>query len=212
MLALIMIGLCACTNEVEHTNEGEHTNNNTADVTQGTVSPYKMTDKEINLLQSLGLENYGLVTFHAPEGAVSLYFDLYQLNENNHWEKKSSGGILPGLPKDDTDTNFEGIFSVVRQIDYSYEFYINSLGIGGYRATPLETAPTNLAYFTSFLSEEETITLNEEIPVALMVYDSENSFYSPDHNLENYFNPEKLADKDIVFAVVLTFYDHEVDS
>jgi len=175
---------------------------------QGSVSPYNLTDKDIEPLESVGLyNNYELLTFVAPAGTKAMRFHLYQLNKNNNWEIKFYGGLLTEPSESDKNPPIEGTFSMVRHDDYSLSFYISSAGSAVYKAEPFNITPTNMAYSGSFLPDKNEAKLNQEIPVSLMVYDSGTS--SLNYTLADFFTPEKFADKDIVQAVTLTFYDHE---
>ncbi|WMI81980.1 hypothetical protein [Anaerotignum sp. MB30-C6] len=203
---VVITGFCGCTNKDENI---EKINTKIEiDKSQWNVSPYELTDQEINLLQSLGLmNNYGLFSFRGPEGTKSMRFNLYQLDENNCWENKLTGGVLGEVQEDGRYTPPKGNFSVVRQNDYSLSFYINSTGIASFEAPPPEASPLNMASFIKFLPHEEAVNLNQEVPVALIVYDKDS--FSFDYTLADYFTPENIKNKDIVLAVTLTFFDYE---
>ena len=58
-----------------------------------------------------------------------------------------------------------------------------------------------------FFKDFKEIKLNKEIPVAIMVYDSDNSMEN--YSLESYFSPDVFKDMDLVQAITLTFSDKD---
>ena len=58
------------------------------------------------------------------------------------------------------------------------------------------------------MKEACKIELGKEIPVSVLVYDNGNSMRS--YITEDYFEPEKFKDMDLVQAVTLEFWDQEI--
>ena len=58
------------------------------------------------------------------------------------------------------------------------------------------------------MKEACKIELGKEIPVSVLVYDNGNSMRS--YTTEDYFEPEKFKDMDLVQAVTLEFSDQEI--
>lgn len=58
------------------------------------------------------------------------------------------------------------------------------------------------------MKEAQKIELGKEIPVSVLVYDNGNSMRS--YTTEDYFEPEKFKDMDLVQAVTSEFLDQEI--
>lgn len=63
-----------------------------------------------------------------------------------------------------------------------------------------------MASAIGFLQEFQKIEINQEIPVALMVYDSGPRLES--YSLNDYFEPSKFDGMDFVQVVTLNFTDN----
>ena len=78
-------------------------------------------------------------------------------------------------------------------------------GAGGMtsQTDPLPPDPNTTMHTWAFLTDPQTIQLDQPIPVALLAYDSGTSMSSL--NLQDYFHPENLTGPDLVQAVTVTF-------
>ena len=68
---------------------------------------------------------------------------------------------------------------------------------------PLPLDPNSTMHTWAFLTDPQTIQLDQPIPVALLAYDTGTSMSSLD--LQDYFHPENLTGPDLVQAVTVTF-------
>lgn len=89
------------------------------------------------------------------------------------------------------------------------EFHINMAGQGAFSTHSVDENEEYVAEGKAFLKEAQKIELGKEIPVAILVYDNGNSMNS--YTTEDYFEPEKLKDMDLVEAVTLEFSDQEIN-
>lgn len=165
------------------------------------VAPYKLTASELELLQSLGLDNdVNLISFKAPQSARSLAVGVYILGDDGNWITSGGGRVLLG--DDDTD-RLEGTLAVIFREDYALEFHISTKGRASYTTNKLDLDLEMLLSSRSFLSDYREIELNQEIPVAVMAYTSGTSLRA--FGVDNFFTPEVFAGADLVQAVTLTF-------
>lgn len=172
------------------------------------VYPHELSESESNLLESLDLENdVNLISFKAPQKAKSLEARSYVLNKNGKWDMVSNLHIFSGV-NDDSQSELEGIFSMLLNDDYSIDMHITSKGKFSQKGIPLEMKVEKLASSRGFLPEYKEIELNEEIPVAIMIYN--NGTHMKSYTMDDFFLPSTFEGMDLVQAVTLTFTD-EVD-
>lgn len=172
------------------------------------VYPYELSERESDLLESLDLKNdVNLILFKAPQKAKSLEARSYVLNKNGKWDMVSNLHIFSG-GNDDSQSELEGIFSMLLKDDYSIEMHITSKGRFSQKGIPLEMEVENLASSRGFLPEYKEIELGKEIPIAIMIYDNGTSMRT--YSMDDFFSPSTFEGMDLVQAVTLTFTE-EVD-
>lgn len=169
------------------------------------IAPYELSDSEKYILQSFGMDGTSqIISFHAPKEAKSLCVNVYRLEDNEMWRNIGGGGVSLGTGRKPED-QLTGTFAMQLKENYSIVFHINASGLASYQTDEisLDTEPT--ASVKGFLKKYQTIEMNKEIPVALMVYDSGTSMRS--YSLQDYFEPSKFEGMDFVQVVTLEFSD-----
>ncbi|HIT65474.1 MAG TPA: hypothetical protein IAC37_13725 [Candidatus Ventrimonas merdavium] len=83
------------------------------------------------------------------------------------------------------------------------DFHISCAGQGSFSTEEITLEETPLGSTKSYLEEFLSIGLNQEIPVAVMVYDSgtEMKSYTP----QDYFEPSVFQGMDLVQVVTVLF-------
>ena len=173
-------------------------------VKQEGIEPDDISERERNLLQALGMEDsVQILSFRAPKEAVSMHIGVYRLNRDTKaWDKSDEGAVSIGL---DTDDSLEGTFAMQLKENYTIDFHIRTNGTASYETEEILLDEEILGQTKKFLDKYQKLQLNQEIPVALMVYDSGTRMESC--SLQDYFEPSNLAEMDLVQAVTLQFSD-----
>lgn len=173
------------------------------------IAPYDLSEGEMYLLQSLGLDlNTNIVSFKAPEAAKSLKVNVYLLNDKGTWDVTGGGQVSLGQDAG-PDARLEGTFAMMLKDNFAISFSINTKGRALYKTDKLDVNYEIVASSKVFLSDFQEIEINKEIPVAIMIYDSGNSMKS--YSIDDFFSPSKFEDMDLVQAVTLIFTD-DLDS
>lgn len=167
------------------------------------VMPYELSEKEENLLDAFGMaDNSGLMAFQAPETAVTVKVNVYQLRDGESWEIIGNGEMYAEKEGEQKEP-LSGTLAMEIRDDYGIDFYINMKGQSSFTAESSEENPEYTVSAKTFLEEPEKIQLNKEIPVAVMVYDNGTRLTS--YATGDYFQPEKFEGMDMVRAVTLEF-------
>lgn len=174
---------------------------------QDGIVHYELTEDEKILLRSLGLENKSkIIKFQGPQEAITLNIKIYNLDSSNAWKLIGGSGISIGKEREPSDV-LRGNFSMVLKDNYKIDCYINSDGQAYFQTDEIFLEKEILASQVLFINEFTAIDLEKEIPIALMVYNSES--YLPTLSLDYYFEPEKLKDFELVQVVTLSFSKKE---
>ncbi|WP_041445124.1 hypothetical protein [Syntrophobotulus glycolicus] len=198
IIALFSLSLGACANKTE----------NNGPLSKEGIAPYELTEKETYLLDSFGLRNESqIIEFSAPDEAITLSVNVYCLGDDGKWNNTDGGAISIGKEREPVE-NLKGIFTMALREDYVIDFIINSSGKASYKTKKITLETEAIASVKAFLEEFQVIELNKEIPVALMVYDSGTTMRS--YSVQDYFEPAKFEDMDLVQALTLTFSDKQI--
>lgn len=192
---IIMIGFSGCSNKEEMDKT----------INKEGVSPYKLSESDKYLLQSLDLEkDVNLISFKAPKMAKSLKVKSYILDNNGEWDNISNIHVLSG---DNANSEFklEGTFAMLIKEGYSIDMHITTMGRASQKGNPLDIESEFMSSSRGYLTDFEEIELNKEIPVAIVMYDSGTSMST--YSMDDFFSPYIFADIDIVQAVTLIFTD-----
>lgn len=176
-------------------------------LTKEGVAPYELSEREANLLQSLGIKDTSqIISFKAPKEAIALNVNVYRLGDDGKWVNYGGGGMSIGEEKEPVDLLL-GSVSLQLRDNYSIAFNINSGGGGtaSYKTDEITLDSSVIASAKGFLREYQSIELNKEIPVAIMVYDDGTSMKS--YSLQDYFEPSRFEGMDLVQIVTLVFSD-----
>lgn len=172
------------------------------------VAPYELSESEKYILQSFGMDsNSQIVSFNAPKDAITLNVNVYRLQNNENWSNIGGGAISIGIDREPTK-QLVGTFTIQLKENYAIDFNINSSGRASYKTDEISLSTEVVTSAKVFLREFQEIEINKEIPVALMVYDSGTSMRS--YSLNDYFEPSKFEEMDLVQVVTLTFSNKEL--
>ncbi|MDC7286328.1 hypothetical protein NXH76_00800 [Blautia schinkii] len=177
------------------------------ELTKEGIAPYELSDSEKNLFISFGmLDTSQIISFKAPKEAITLNANVYQLDKNGTWEMTGHGAMSIGKEREPVD-QLSGLFTMQLRDHFAIDFNFNCAGLASYKTDEIEYDIENFASTKGFLQEFQKIELNTEMPVAIMVYDSGTSMQS--YTPQDYFEPSKFKDMDLVQAVTLEFTDKE---
>ena len=143
------------------------------------AAPYDFSETERYVLESFGM--YGrsnLFAFRGPQGAASLEVNVYRLNPDGAWEGIGGSGASMGsggyvISGDGSLEEAEGgVLALEIQEDHSIALHINSLGRVSCETEPIALETEIVGSAVRFLDEFVPMELGQELPVALMLYDS----------------------------------------
>ena len=195
MAAVLLVCLTACSSAARPQGEPH----------QASIAPYELTERETELLQALGLKDRtGIMAYNPPEGAKSAAVKVYRLKEDGTWD--TGTGAALGFEASESGALRDGLFTMILGENYSIEFHISHDGSRmSSKSDEIILDTESIASTTGFLENAAEIELNQEIPVAFMVYDSGG--HMPGASVENFFDPSDFQGMDLVQAVTLTFSD-----
>ncbi|MTK21008.1 hypothetical protein GMA92_06210 [Turicibacter sanguinis] len=181
---------------------------NLSDTKMG-IGPYPLNERDQSLLESFALlDQSQLLSFNAPKEATSLMIHLYSLDESGNWQDVQSGGGISIETERDANTHLEGTFAMTLNDDHSINFVISSHGRFSSRVDLDDLGFDSAISTHSFLTDFQTIELNKEIPVAIIVFDNGTSMRS--FSVDSYFEPDIFEGMNSVQAVTLTFTNKEL--
>ncbi|TCK92913.1 hypothetical protein EDC19_2069 [Natranaerovirga hydrolytica] len=200
LMVVTLVTLAACSRDKEYTPKLPN---------KGGIMPYELSESESYLLQSFGIENRSqIIAFNAPQEAITMEVNAYYLKDNADWESIGGGGISLGYEGDPIG-KLKGTFTMLLKDNYSMDFNINSESTKvSYQTKEIDMDIQQGASGRLFLTELQEIEINKEIPVALMVYDSGTSMRT--YALQDYLEPSKFEEMDLVQVLTLTFTDKEL--
>lgn len=195
LLIVMIVTLSACSSKTDSPNL----------LSKEGIAPYELSESEKYILQSFGMDGTSqIIAFHAPKEAISSNVNVYRLSDDEAWSNICEGGISIGTDRVPID-QLIGTFTMQLRENYAIDFIINTGGRASYKTDEIVLNSETMASSKGFLQEFQDITINTEIPVALMVYDSGTSMRS--YSLQDYFEPSKFAGMDLVQVVTLEFSD-----
>ena len=167
------------------------------------VSPYPLTQDQQDVLAYLGLSGSArLFSYAAPPEAASLRVDVYSLADGR-WQSTGGGGIYLD-PQSQPAEGLEGVFAMTLGQGQAIDFRILSPGgTSSYTCPALPPGGEFLSCAACFLDGYAPVVLDQELPVALLVY--HNGYSIPHYSLQSFFDPSPLSSMDLVQAVTLTF-------
>lgn len=195
LLIMMIVTLSACSNKSDSpkllSKEG--------------IAPYELSESEKYILRSFGMDDTSqIIAFNAPKEAISLNVKVYCLGDDEAWNSVGGGSISIGTEREPID-QLTGTFTMQLRENHAIDFIINAGGAASFKTDDIVLNNETMASTKAFLQEFQEITINTEIPVALMVYDSGTSMGS--YSLQDYFEPSKFAGMDLVQIVTLEFSD-----
>lgn len=173
------------------------------------IAPYTLSESDEYLLEAFGLiNNSQLISFNAPKEAKALFIHIYSLDESGDWQEVNFGGGISIGNKTEPMNHLEGTFAMTLNDNHTIDFTLNS---NGRFSSNVELA--NLDFnikvcAKAFLTDFQKIEINQEIPVAIMVFDNGASMRS--FSVDSYFEPDIFEGMNSVQAVTLTFTNKEL--
>ena len=172
------------------------------------IAPYKLSEDQQELLGAFGMEDSAnLFAFHAPEEAVTVEVNAYRLTDTGTWEVTGNGAMSIGTERQPV-SSLSGTIAMELRGDYSIDFNISCAGRGSFSSEEIELEQEPLGSTKGYLAEFRPIELNEEIPLAIMVYDSGTSMRS--YTPQDYYDTSAFEDMDLAQAVTVSFSDKEI--
>lgn len=172
------------------------------------INPYKLSQSEEYILQTFGMEdNSQIISFHAPKEAITLRVNVYRLEDNKKWSNIGGGATSIGKYREPVE-QLTGTFTMQLRENHAINFNINVSGRASYLTDEITLDKEIMASIKEFLQEFQEIEINEEIPIALMVYDGGTDMRT--YSLQDYFEPSKFDGMDLVQVITLIFTDKEL--
>lgn len=172
------------------------------------IAPYELSQDQQELLGAFGMEDSaGLFAFLAPEEAITIEVTACRLTDAGTWEVTGSGAMSIGAERQPV-SSLSGTIAMELREDYSIDFNINCAGRGSFSSEKIEFKAEALGSTKAFLTQFQPIRLNEEIPLAIMVYDSGTSMRS--YTPQDYYDTSAFEDMDLAQAVTVRFSDKEI--
>jgi hypothetical protein len=171
------------------------------------ISPYQLSDGQREILQAFGMEQRAfLLSFHAPEEAAQLRISVLRLEADGTWATVDTGGI--SLSPELGIEALQGTVAIQVEEDHALQFTINCSGQYTFTSPVLPLDQEMCSSQIRFLSEYQPISLNAQIPVALLVYDSGTAMET--YTLADFSHPEAFLGMDLVQVVTLEFSDRPI--
>ncbi|MBS7225678.1 MAG: hypothetical protein KH050_10150 [Clostridiaceae bacterium] len=170
------------------------------------IAPYKFSAQETALLRTFGVpvETHAqMLSFRAPEEAVTLRVNAYQLSEDKTaWIDREIEDVAIGAAE--TPHPLAGFLTTQVMADSSIRFHVNCGGISSFRTDALLPAQPRFSVLTAGLHAPAAITPDEEIPILFIAYTTEGKSVRF-HTLEDVLDPSDLKDADYAQLITLTF-------
>ena len=172
------------------------------------ISPYELSEEQQELLSAFGMTDTSkLFSFSAPKEAITVEVNAYRLTDSGTWEQTGNGAMSIGTEREPV-SRLSGTIAMEQRENYCMDFHISCAGQGSFSTEEITLEETPLGSTKSYLEEFLPIGLNQEIPVAVMVYDSgtEMQSYTP----QDYFVPSVFQGMDLVQVVTVLFSEKEI--
>lgn len=168
------------------------------------IGPYELSQREEDLLEALGMaQDVQILWFQVPKGTKSVMVHAYSMKDGSSWEQEDIGGVSL-VSGDGGKEELSGLITMSLKDNYSIDISVTANG-ARYSATTDEIPLDKEIIGSSkgFMTSSQSIETGQEIPVAIMVYDSGTRMES--YTLEDYFSPSKFQGMDFVQAVTVSF-------
>lgn len=193
LLSVLFLLLCGCSPELSE--EG--------------IEPYALSEDQQQLLSAFDMTDTSyLVSFLAPEEAITMEVNAYRLTDTGTWVSIGQGAMSIGTERLPV-SQLSGTIAMELTENYGIDFHISCAGLGSFSTEEIQLDTAPVGSTKGYLTEFEPITLNKEIPIAIMVYDSGTSMRS--YTPQDYYDPSVLEGMDLVQVVTVQFSDTEMD-
>ena len=167
------------------------------------ISP-DLTESTQDVLEAFGMAGTAsLLSFQGPEEAITLRLRVRHLGEDGAWEEDNAWGTSIGEDRTPVD-RLSGTLAIQLREDGSLGFHIRSGGLASCQTEPIGLEPAASA--RCFLTESRDLPLNQEVPVALLLYGGDGDGI-PVCSLEDFADPSRLAGLELVQAVTVECTD-----
>ena len=167
------------------------------------ISP-DLTESTQDVLEAFGMAGTAsLLSFQGPEEAITLRLRVHHLGEDGAWEEDNAWGTSIGEDRTPVD-RLSGTLAIQLREDGSLGFHIRSGGLASCQTEPIGLEP--VASARCFLTESRDLPLNQEVPVALLLYGVDGDGI-PVCSLEDFADPSRLAGLELVQAVTVECTD-----
>ena len=166
------------------------------------VQPLPLSEDAAYLLQVFDLDDSAqILALRAPEGAVGLEVTVYRLGDDLAWKKTGGGEVIGGSPED-----VSGMFAMELGSGQALSFRLHlgsAAASWGSEAAPSPLAGEAPARRDILLSAFQAMELDQELPVALLLWGGESGLGNP--TLEGYGQPALLNGVEQAQAITLRF-------
>lgn len=174
------------------------------------IAPYELTEDSQQVLEAFGMrvnDTVQLFEFLAPEEVITLNINVYQRTDTSTWDVIGNGAISIGQEREPISQLSGSIAMEIRE-NYQIDFHVNCTGQMSFSTEEIILDKESVASTKGYLDEFQSIELNTEIPIAVIVYDSGTSMrsFSP----QDYYEPEVFEGMDLVQMVTVEFSDQEM--
>lgn len=171
------------------------------------IEPYHFSNHEREILTLLN-DNSALLRIKAPKEARHLSVHIHTLKDDGTWDTSTTDNDMFWGEDMTSSELFEVVYALTRKDDFSIAMRCRyqTGAITCFSEIPDPEVPFDHKIATSaFLSEFETIELDQEIPIAILALNEDNELSTP--TLSGYFDTSQLANCDFVQIVTMTFSD-----
>ena len=169
------------------------------------IAPYELSENQQQLLESFGMADTSkLIAFLAPKETVTVEVNAYRLSDAGIWDQIGNGAMSADI-EGESVSQLAGTIAIELEDDYKIDFHINCSGQGSFSTEEIVLDEEPMGSVKGYLEEFQTIELNEEIPIAVMVYDSGTSMRS--YVPQDYYEPSVFKGMDLVQVVTVEFSD-----
>ena len=170
------------------------------------IAPYELAENQQQLLEAFGMADTSkLIAFSAPKEAVTVEVNAYRLSDAGTWEQIGNGSMSTDTKRESVS---QGTIAIELEENYKIDFRINCSGQGFFSTEEIVLDEEPIGSTKGYLGEFQTIELNREIPIAVMVYDSGTSMQS--YTLQDYYEPSVFEGMDLVQVVTVEFSDRGI--
>lgn len=174
------------------------------------IAPCALTQPQQQVLQAIGMEDTAkLFSFLAPEEAITMEIRAYRLTDGDIWTSVGDGSVSIGTEREPI-SRLAGTIGMTLEDRYRIAFHLNVAGQSAFSTEEIQWDEAPSGSCRAYLTELQEITLHEEIPIAVLVYDDGTAMKA--YTVEDYFEPSAFDGMDLVQAVTVEFSDQILEA